>query len=147
MVDGWMGKGRWQMGKSILSKQEDKGDKWKVDEKWNSKCPIRPMQWVNRGNGSKCSDAWLLILESGRDAIRRRPWGRSRALQLTRLVIVVFPFWRYRREPPFMDFNPFFRCGTHHYRGWRLRQPSRFRRIQWRRSLHSMRHAGRRRSG
>ena len=33
MVDGWMGKGRWQMGKSILLKQEDKGDKWKVDEK------------------------------------------------------------------------------------------------------------------
>jgi hypothetical protein len=46
-MDGW-GKGR--MGKwtnPILSKQEDKENKWKVDEKRNSKCPIRPMHWIN----------------------------------------------------------------------------------------------------
>ena len=45
-----------------------------------------------------------------------------------------------------MSFGLFFRCGTHDFWGWRwLRQPSRFRRNQRCRSLHSMRHTGRRR--
>ena len=99
------------------------------------------------GNGSKCSYVRLIIPESGWDAIRRRPWGRSRAFQFTRLIIVAFPFGRYRREPSFMGFSLFFWSGTIHFRGWRwLRQPSGFRWNQRRRSLHSMRHAGRCRS-
>ena len=99
-----------------------------------------------RGNGSKCSFVWLIIPKSGRDAIRRRPWGRSRAFQFTRLVIVAFRIRRYRRQPSFMGFSLFFRCGSHNFGGWRwLRQPSGFRRNQRCRSLHS--YTGRRRCG
>jgi hypothetical protein len=48
-MDGWLGKGGWANGQIlILSKQEDKENKWKVDEKRNSECPIRPMQWMNK---------------------------------------------------------------------------------------------------
>ena len=49
-------KGEWANGQIlILSKQEDKDNKWKVDEIRNSVCPIRPMHFEAQGNGSKCS--------------------------------------------------------------------------------------------
>jgi hypothetical protein len=33
----------------ILSKQENKENKWKVDEKRNGECPIRQMHWIDKG--------------------------------------------------------------------------------------------------
>ena len=55
----------------MLSKQEDKKKKWKVDENRNSKCPIRPMHWITR----KWQQEFVvsLIIPVSGDAIRRRP--------------------------------------------------------------------------
>ena len=50
MNGGWMDgeKGKWANGQIlILSKQEDKENKWKIDEKRNIKCPFRSMHWMN----------------------------------------------------------------------------------------------------
>ena len=57
MVDGWFGeKGEWVNGQIlILSKQEDKDNKWKVDEK-KKQLVSNPFNTLDeRGKGSKCS--------------------------------------------------------------------------------------------
>ena len=138
-MDGW-GKGRWANGQILIyENKKSKGGRGRKQQVCN---PFHAMN--ERGKGSKCSSVWLEFPEAGRDAIRSHPRGRSRAFQFARLIIVVR---RWRREPPFVGLSLFFRCGTHHFRGRRLGQPSRFRRNQWRRGLDPVRHTSRRRCG